>query len=253
MELERAALVPATETPYEKEIDLLDLMHYMLRRVKYLIVSAIIGVLVMGIYAFIIATPMYESTSQLYVVNSKDSALDLSDLQIGTYLTSDYELVFKTWEVNQQVKNNLGLNYTIDELREMVSISNPSDTRALFITVTSDDPTEATVMANEYAEVAKQYIFDTMLSEMPTTLSVALEPEKPVSPRRLFLTFMGALLCTLLCASILTVIYLLDDKIKTPEDLLKYAGAMPLTVIPVTESARIQRHRMRTPYKGRRK
>ena len=251
MELERAALVPVTETTYEKEIDLLDLMHYMLRRIKYLIVSAIIGALVMGIYAFIIATPMYESTAQLYVVNSKDSALDLSDLQIGTYLTSDYELVFKTWEVNQQVKNNLELDYTIDELREMVSVSNPSDTRALFITVTSDDPREATVMANEYAEVAKQYIFDTMLSEMPTTLSVALDPDKPVSPRRMFLVFIGALFCTLLCASILTIIYLLDDKIKTPEDLLKYTGTMPLTVIPITESARPHRHKTHTSYKRR--
>ena len=250
MELERVALASG-ETTLEKEIDLLDLAYYMLRRGKYLIISAIIGALLAGIYAFILATPMYESTAQLYVVNSKDSALDLSDLQIGTYLTSDYELVFKTWEVNQQVKNNLGLDYTIQELRKMVSVSNPSDTRALFITVTSDDPAEATFMANEYAEVAKQYIYDTMLSEMPTTLSVALEPEKPVSPRRMYLIVIGALLCTLLCAGILVVAYLCDDKIKTPEDLLKYAGAMPLTVIPVTESAQAYRRRTNASREGR--
>lgn len=250
MELERAALA-SNENTAEIEIDLFDLMHYILRRIKYLIAAGLIGALLAGFYAFILATPMYEATAQLYVVNSKDSALDLSDLQIGTYLTSDYELVFKTWEVNQQVKNNLGLNYTIDELRNMVSVTNPSDTRALFITVTSDDPKEATIMANEYSEVAKQYIYDTMLSDMPTTLSVALEPERPVRPRRLMITFMGAVLCALACAAIMVVFYLRDDKVKTPEDLQKYTGAMPLAIIPVTEAGRTRRHKLAASREGR--
>lgn len=243
MELERAALA-SNENTAEIEIDLFDLMHYILRRIKYLITAALVGALLAGAYAFVFATPMYESTAQLYVVNSKDSALDLSDLQIGTYLTSDYELVFNTWEVNQQVKNNLGLSYTIDELRNMVSVTNPSDTRALFITVTSDDPAEATIMANEYSEVAKQYIYDTMLSDMPTTLSVALEPDKPVRPRRLMITFVGALLGALAVLAAMVIFYLRDDKIKTPEDLHKYTGAMPLTVIPVSETGRTHRRRM---------
>ena len=250
MELEKAVLAP-NENTNEIEIDLFDLLHYILRRSRYLISAALVGALLAGIYAFIIATPMYESTAQLYVVNSKDSALDLSDLQIGTYLTSDYELVFKTWEVNQQVKNNLGLSYTIDELRNMVSVTNPSDTRALFVTVTSDDPGEAAVMANEYSEVARQYIYDTMLSDMPTTLSVALEPDKPVRPRRMMITFMGALLCAMACVAAMVVFYLRDDKVKTPEDLQKYTGAMPLAVIPVTDAGRTKRHKPASGREGR--
>lgn len=250
MELEKAALAP-TENTNEFEIDLFDLLHFILRRAKYLLIAALIGALCAFIYAFIIATPMYEATAQLYVVNSKDSALDLSDLQIGTYLTSDYELVFNTWEVNQHVKNNLGLDYTINELRNMVSVSNPSDTRALFITVTSHDPKEATIMANEYSEVAKQYIYDTMLSEMPTTLSVALEPDKPVSPKRLMIILTAALICVLACMAVFVVIYLRDDKIKTPDDLQKYTGTLPLSVIPVTESGRTKRRKLSSVHEGR--
>jgi len=250
MELEKAALAPI-ETTNEIEIDLFDLLHFIMRRAKYLVIAALIGALCASVYAFLIATPMYEATAQLYVVNSKDSALDLSDLQIGTYLTSDYQLVFNTWEVNQQVKNNLGLKYTINELRDMVNVTNPSDTRALFITVTSPDPKEATVMANEYSEVAKQYIYDTMLSDMPTTLSVALEPEKPASPRRLMIIFMAALICAFACAAVWVVVYLRDDKIKTPEDLQRYTGALPLAVIPVTESGRTRRHKASASHEGR--
>lgn len=237
MELDRITTpVNNEDTSHEIEIDLYDLMHFMLRKARYLCIAAIIGALAAAAYVFIFATPLYEATAQLYVVNSKDSALDLSDLQIGTYLTSDYELVFNTWEVNQQVKNNLGLDYTIKEMRNMVSVTNPNNTRALFITVTSPDPDEATLMANEYTEVAKQYIFDTMLSEMPTTLSVALTPDKPVYPRRLMGTLLGMLFGLLICAGILIVLYLRDDKVKTPADLMKYTGAMPLAVIPVIDT-----------------
>ena len=243
MERERAAVAFNNDENSEIEIDLFDLIHFILRRIKYVALAALVGLILASIYAFILATPMYEATAQLYVVNSKDSALDLSDLQIGTYLTSDYELVFQTWEVNQQVINNLGLDYDVEQLQKMVEVSNPSDTRALFITITSDDPKEATDIANEFAEVGKQYIADTMLSEMPTSLSVALQPDKPVSPRRFLSMCIGILLGGLVAVGVLTIIYLRDDKIKTAADLLKYTGTSPLAVIPVSNTDTERRSR----------
>ena len=242
MEREPAAIA-FTDEGAEMEIDLFDLLHFILRRYKLLILSALICAFLGFVYAFILATPMYEATAQLYVVNSRDSALDLSDLQIGTYLTKDYELVFKTWEVNQQVINNLSLDYTVDELQKKVSISNPSDTRALFITVTSSNAKEATVLANEFSNVGKQYIADTMLSETPTTLSVALEPVKPVSPRRMMILCASFIMGALICAGILTIFYLRDDKIKTAADLKKYTGSMPLAVLPISAANSSRRSR----------
>ena len=81
-------------------VDLYEYFRFLMK--KWRIVAISIGTcgLIMFIYAFLIATPVYEATAQIYVVNSSDSVLNLSDLQIGTYLTSDYQLVFDTWEVN---------------------------------------------------------------------------------------------------------------------------------------------------------
>ena len=115
--------------------------------------------------------PKYEATSKLYVTSRTDSAVNLSDLQIGTYLTSDYQEVFRTWEVHEQVLRNLGLDYSYTTLNDMVSVTNPSDTRLLNITVTSEDPVEATNMANEYANVACDYIYQVMGTEEPRLFS----------------------------------------------------------------------------------
>lgn len=220
----------------EMEIDLLDLLHYLLRRAKYIVLAALAGILAMAVYAFVLATPMYEATAQIYVLNSQDSVVNLSDLQIGSYLTKDYQLVFDTWEVNQKVIQNLNLPYSINQLKGMTSISNPSDTRALFITVTSSDPREAATIANEYASVARQYISDVMMTEAPNNLSVALEPKDPVSPNKTKLLALGMLLGIVLAAGILVVLYILDDKIKTSADVQKYTGSVPLAIIPLMKN-----------------
>ena len=83
-----------------------------------------------------------------------------SSVQSGRNAVSYTHL--KTWEVHEQVLQNLGLDYTYEQLEGMLTISNPSDTRMLYITVSSADPVEATNIANEYANVARDYIYRMM-------------------------------------------------------------------------------------------
>lgn len=226
----------------ERELDLLELIHFLLEKYKIILAAVFAGLLVALVYVGLLATPIYEATAQLYVVNSQDSAIDLSDLQIGSYLTEDYQLVFDTWEVNQMVIENLDLPYTVAELRSMMTVKNPSNTRALLITVASPDAQEAADIANEYAEVAKWYISETMLTDKPSTLSSALAPLKPVRPQKLTIVVLAMLVCAALAVVTLTIMFILDDKIKTGEDLLKYAGMAPLAVIPMSAAARRRRN-----------
>lgn len=218
-------------------VDLVELYFYLLRKWKVTFVSVLLGFIISAIYIFIIATPMYESTSQIYVVTSRDSMVNLSDLQIGSYLTTDYQLVFDTWEVNQQVINNLRLPYTVNELRAMTAVTNPSNTRALFITVRSANAKEAAAIANEYASVASKYISDTMMTDLPTVMSTALESINSVSPQKMQTLLIGMLLGGFLSIMVLTIIFIFDDKIKTSSDNIKYTGAAPLAVIPLTKSS----------------
>lgn len=229
---------PPTSTA-ETEIDLLELFYRLLENWALILVLALVGAIVMGVYSFYFATPMYQATAKLYVVNSKDSAVNLSDLQIGAYLTKDYQEVFRTWEVHERVIQNLGLDYTYDEMTKIVSISNPSDTRILYITATTSDPQHSTDIANEYAAVARQYISDMMSTEEPNIMSVALRPTKPVSPNKTRNVLIGFILGAFLMAGIITIRFVLDDKIKTADDIARYADLPTLAIVPaVSGSAR---------------
>lgn len=75
--------------------------------------------------------------------------------------------VFKNWHVHEMVIQRLGVNYSYKQLSNMVSVSNPTDTRILYITVTDADPNEAKLIADTYAQVAKEFIATTMDTEEP--------------------------------------------------------------------------------------
>lgn len=225
----------AQQADPSQEIDLIELLYRLLEKFKYIALAAILCALLAGVYSFALATPIYQATAKLYVVNSKDSALNLSDLQIGSYLTADYQEVFKTWEVHEMVIQELGLSYTYSELTDMLTIGNPTGTRILSISVKSSDRAETVAIANTYAKVAKKYISSTMATDEPNVLSVALEPRSPISPNKTRNVLLGLALGALLAIGIITLQFVLDDKIKTADDVLRYANVPTLAIVPVLD------------------
>ena len=175
---------------------------------------------------------MYTATSKLYVVNAKDSAINLSDLQIGNYLASDYTEVFSNWHVHEMVLQRLGLDYTYSELAEMVSVENPKDTRILYVNVVSDDPQEAKDMADTYAQVAREFIAVKMDTEQPNIFEEALLPSRPSSPNKSKNIIMGFVIGLVLSCGAIIAQFLMDDRLRSADDIEKYAQLPTLGVMP---------------------
>lgn len=217
----------------EGEINLLELFYHLLSKVRIIVAASLIGAILMGAYSFLLAKPVYEATSKLYVLTSQDSAINVSDLQIGAYLTNDYLEVFNTWEVQAMVVNNLGLDYTYTQIRKMIDIEQPEDTRMLYVTASAYSAQEAADIANEFAKVAQQYITEIMLTDKPSIMSEARVPSKPVSPNKLGNIIKGFLAGFVLACVVLAVRFFLDDKIKSGDDIRKYTDMTVLAIVPV--------------------
>ena len=219
----------------ETEIDLIELARQLLTHIRLIVIVSLVCALISGLYTIFLVTPIYESTAKLYVLNSGDSAINLSDLQIGSYLASDYIEVFKTWEVHEMVIRNLGLSYTYSQIEDMLTITNPTNTRILYITVKSPSAREAMEIANEYATVAQQFISQTMSTEEPNLMSLALQPVYPTSPSKTRNVMIGFMLGLIAVVGIITLRFIMDDKIKTMDDIRKYTTMPVLSVVPKME------------------
>lgn len=228
---------PALGTqPAANTIDLVELMYRLLGQWKLIVCLAVVLALAAGIYTVFLVTPMYEATSTIYVLSRSDSAINMADLQIGTALTSDYIKVFKMWEVHEEVISNLNLPYSYTQMCDGLSVVNDADTRMLDITFKSPSPEEAAAVANEYAKVASQYIADTMSTDKPNIMSVALVPSNPVSPNKTKNVMLGFLLGAVLACGYITIQMIMDDKYKTAEDIRRYTGIATLAIVPIEET-----------------
>lgn len=220
----------------EETIDLLELLYALLGKWREIAAATVACALIAAIGVLFFVTPKYQASSTIYVISRKDSAINISDLQIGTALTDDYIQVFHMWEVQEKVISNLDLPYTYNQLDGMLSVTNASNTRMLEITVTSESPQEAADIANEYATVVRDYIAKKMATDKPSIMSTALVPTVPVSPNKTKSILLGALLGFVVSAGVVVVITLLDDTYKTTEDIKKYTGLVTMAVIPLEKS-----------------
>lgn len=217
----------------EVEIDLLELLYHIMDHWKLVAACFLVCAVLAGVITKFFMKPEYEATAKMYVLSSSDSVVNLSDLQLGSYLASDYQEVFMTHEVTNAVISNLNLSYTYEEMQDMLTITNPSGTRILHITIKLTDPEEAAKIANEFLEVASQYVADVMITDRPTVLSTALVPDEPIGPSTIMNTMIGAMIGIVLPCAYLVIVFLLDDKVKSGDDITKVTGMPILAEVPV--------------------
>ena len=218
----------------EKEIDLVALFYRLLEKIHWIILAALIGAVAIGAYDYTLVKPVYQATSKIYIVGS-DTAISLSDLQIGTNLAADYQEVFKNWHVHELVASRLDLDKTYSQLSANLSISNPASTHVIYVSYKSPDPAEAKLVADTYAQVAREFIAAKMDMREPNIFEEARLPDRPISPQKTRDVVIGFLLGGLLAVAIITILFLGDDRIRTTEDIQKVGNLPTLGMIPVQD------------------
>lgn len=225
--------VAINDTENEIEIDLLELLFYFRGRLGIILSVLICCALLSGCITHFLITPRYQAMSKLYMVSaSNDSVVDLTDLNLGTSLSSDYEELLKIRPILDEIIEEETLPYDYDSLLKMITISAIEDTRILVITVESINPAEAQSIANALADKAVTYLPELMDTAPPNIAEHAIYPEKQSSPSMTKNMVLGAAVGVIICLAILTVLFLMDDTLKSAEDVEKFFGIMPLTVIP---------------------
>ena len=119
-----------------------------------------------------------------------------------------------------------------NDLRKNISIENPSDSRILEISVQNTDPEQAKKIVDEIANVASNYIGDKMEVIPPKIIEIGKIPAVQSSPSMKKNVVMGFILGVVAAAAIVVVITIMDDTLKSEDDIAKYLGISVLAVVP---------------------
>ncbi|MBR3017160.1 MAG: capsular polysaccharide biosynthesis protein [Clostridia bacterium] len=213
--------------------DLMDLFGFYVSRLPLLIAAMLLGAVAAGLWTYFMIPDQFTATSRMYMVSaSSDSVVNLTDLNIGTSLSSDYVELMQTRPVIEGVIEELGLDYSYERVLDMLSLSVVNNTRIVKISVTSTDPREAMDIANQMAKTSQVELPKVMEAPTPTIAEMAVLPTRRSAPSLTKNVVVGAAVMLALTLGVLALVYSMDDTIKTSEDLEKAFGVLPLSVIP---------------------
>ncbi len=234
----------------DEEIDLREILFLFRQNILRILIVAIIGGLLAWSISRFFIDPTYEASAKIYVVSaSSDSVVNLSDLQVGSTLTLDYEELLLTRPVMESTIKNLDLkDETVKSLRSKIDIDNPAETRILSITVTSKDPQYSADIANEMAKLAITWLPSVMESNAPNLAESAVPPVGQASPHCIRNGVIAAIVAAILVYGYYVVLFLLDDTIRTDEDMERYFGMTPMADIPLENA---EKSNVNTPQRMR--
>lgn len=219
------------------EIDLVELFGVILHNLWIIIVSGVIVAAAALLVSYFIITPKYESVTKIYVISKTNAdTMTYSDLQAGSTLTKDYKELVKSRPVLEEVLAETGIDVELKELEEQITVEVPQDTRIVSITVEDKDPYEARIIADSVRIAASKHIREVMDTEAVNVVEEASLPIEKSSPSILKNTAIGYAVGLFLAIAIVIINYIMDDTIKTPDDVEKFLGVSVLGSIPYSEN-----------------
>lgn len=220
------------------EIDLGEILSLLWHRAWMIAVCAAAAAVAAFCISSFVVTEQFQSTTKVYILNKdNNSAITYSDVQLGSQLTKDYAQIIKSRDVLEQVIKNCLPEESYEAFSKRISVEIPTDTRIIAITVTDEDPVRAQYLANEIRKVASLSIESIMDIQAVNVVDEANLPMSPSSPNVRTWTLAGFLMGAFACAAVVIVHFMLDDTIKTSDDVEKYLGLSTLGMIPEREDA----------------
>ena len=218
----------------EIEIDVLEVFNVLLGRIWIIMGAGLLLALTGFAISKFVLTPTYKSTTKIYILNKSESqTVTYSDVQLGTQLTKDYAELINSRYVLEEVIQMLSLDMDYGEMLHMVSVDTPADTRIVSITVEDTDPAQAMNIANCVREAASNHIQNVMDIEAVNVVETANMPTTKASPNVMMWTLAGGVIGVFLLCAVILIQYLMDDTVKSSEDVEKYLGLGTLALIPV--------------------
>lgn len=220
----------------EIEIDLGEMFFFVLSKIEYVILAVVLCSIISFAITTWCITPMYTSTAKIYVLNRQSTdTVTSSDITSSTYLTKDYIEMIQSRTVVEAVIDELDLDVSYEGLLSVMTVSAESDTRVVSISVQDPDPFQARDIADAICQASVNHIKEIMELESVNIVDSANIPTSKSSPSLAKNVIIGALIGFLISIVIIVVVFLLDDKVKTSEDVERYLGLSVLGMMPLDE------------------
>lgn len=227
----------------EIELDLFQVVNILWQKALIIILAATIFGAASFAGTFFFISPKYKATTSMYVNNSSFSfgatsfSITSSELSASNTLVSTYIYILESRTTLEEVISEAGLSYTYEDLEKMIDARAVSDTAAFDVTVESENPVEAELIANTIAKILPDRIAEIVDGSSVRIVDYAIIPAHRSSPSYIKNTLIGAVIGGILCSAVVLAMFVTSEKrnddIRSVDDLKDMYPDIPvLALIP---------------------
>lgn len=229
------------ETQQEAELDLISLLLHLRKKLWLIIAVTVVAALIGYVGSKMLTTPFYTATTQVYVYQQDLEGIDYSNLTVASQLRRDCAIIIKSESVTREVVELLDLPINPKALGKAIRIDTEENTRILKISYTDVDPERATLIVNTVREVAARRTAEVMQIDVLRTLFEASLPQAETTTNIRKSTMIAGGVGFVGIVSLLIIFFLLDDTIRTEDDVQAYLGLSTLAIIPLSDDLQVNR------------
>ena len=227
-----------------EEIDLKELFNIFWSKKIQIILVVIVFMIIGAVYSIGIKTPMYSSSATLVLAMAETSeknkatenSITTTDITLNSKLVSTYSELVKSKKVLRQVISNLGIDEKADSLKGKIKVSSVEDTEVIKITVTHENPTYASKIANEITKVFSKEVNELYKINNVYIVDEAEVQDKPSNINHVKDTILFGMIGLVISAAYVFILNMLDNTIKSSEDIEKGFNIPVLVTIPYIEN-----------------
>lgn len=223
-----------------EELDLKELFEmFWNKKIKIILIMAIFAVIGV-IYSIGFVVPEYTAFTKLVLAGQSSDAtgntteaITTTDLTINSKLVGTYSELVTSNDVVRQVITNTGINISEEALKSSIEVSSVEDADVIKISVTNQNPTYATKLANETAKAFMEKVAEIYNINNVHVVDEAEEPQSPSNVNHLkdvvIFTFIGVVIAV----GYVLIANMLDNTIKTREEVERLYKVPVIAEIPL--------------------
>lgn len=229
----------------EETISLKELFQTLKKRLSLIIIIAAIATATSGIVSYFLLTPIYQSSTQILVNQSKnqEQVYNYNEVQTNLQLINTYTVIIKSPAILDKVIEKENLDMSTGALNELVTVSSEQNSQVVNIAVQNEDPKIAADIANSIAVTFQEEISKIMKVDNVSILTQAQlgENPSPIKPKPLMNMAIALVVGLMAGVGLSFLLEYLDNTLKSEQDIEKVLGLPVLgaiTTINMEEEAK---------------
>jgi len=219
----------------EETISLKELFLTLKKRLSLIIIITALATATSGIVSYFLLTPIYQSSTQILVNQSKSEqqAYNVGEVQTNLQLINTYNVIIKSPAILDKVIEKENLDMSTDALNGLVTVSSEQNSQVVNISVQNEDPQQAANIANSIADTFQDEITTLMNIDNVSILSQAQlgENPSPIKPQPVLNMAIALVVGLMAGVGLAFLLEYLDNTIKTEQDIENQLGLPVLGAI----------------------